>query len=93
MTHKTEQPEWMEAYLAEADLDGYVPFNADRRLGQNQYASCHVSGSHGGADLGAGLRWKIPEHGTYHDIRIHKDDLLTFHARFLEHRQKTLEGR
>ena len=83
----SEQPDWMGAYLAEADEDGYVPFNGDRRLGQNQYISRYANGSLGNPDLGAGLRWK-GDPSDYHFLLIHKDDLLTFHQRVEEHKQK-----
>ena len=78
-------PDWMEPYLRKADEDGYVPFNEDRRLGQNQYAS---------PDLGADLRCKHLDEkgGDYHRIRIHKDDLATFHERVKAYQQDASWG-
>lgn len=86
---------WIDNYRREIDADGFVPFNADRRLGQNQYASRNVDGRHGSASLGQGLRWKFGHSGDasdYHDIRIHIDDLEEFHARFQAERERTLRG-
>lgn len=80
--------DWTAAYREEIDADGYVPFNEDRRLGQNQYAARHVRGDHGSANLGEGLRFRLgayERHGDYHDIRIHIDDLAEFHERVLRH--------
>tara|TARA_B100000929_G_scaffold33562_2_gene24295 strand:- start:2499 stop:2798 length:300 start_codon:yes stop_codon:yes gene_type:complete len=74
-------PDWKEAYLRHEDEEGYVPFNHDRRLGQNQYASRYARGILDTPDLGQGLRWKGIDRGDYHFIRIHKDDLETFHRR------------
>lgn len=76
-------PDWKDAYLSKVDEDGYVPFNEDRRLGQNQYASRFARGIITSPDLGADLRWKHLDEksGDYHRIRIHKDDLSTFHER------------
>lgn len=76
-------PDWKNAYLSKADEDGYVPFNEDRRLGQNQYASHYAKGLDRSPDLGQGLRWKHlhDRGGDYHRIRIHQDDLETFHRR------------
>lgn len=75
-----EKPDWMEDYLKEEDEEGYVPFNKDRRLGQNQYVSRYAKGILNDPDLGEGLRWKGLDE-SYHDIKIHKDDLLSFHKR------------
>lgn len=84
--------EWIFAYLDQADEDGYVPFNADRRLGQNQYASRHADGRIDSANLGQGLRWKGLDGGDYHSILIHRDDLLTFHARSHAYRNDVSRG-
>jgi len=72
---------WTDHYLEHVDEDGYVPFNKDRRLGQNQYASRYADGRVESPDLGAGLRWRNLDRGDYHFIRIHRDDLTTFHER------------
>jgi len=77
----TNQNQWVERYLANMDEEGYVPFNADRRLGQNQYASRFASGKQDSLNLGQGLRWKNLESGSYHDLMIHNEDLVEFHRR------------
>lgn len=77
---------WTARYLEETDEEGYVPFNFDRRLGQNQYASRYIEGNHGYAYLGQGYRFKHLETGSYHDIRIHKSDLAQFHQRVLTYK-------
>lgn len=76
-------PDWKDAYLRKRDEEGYVPFNEDRRLGQNQYASHYARGILRSPNLGQGLRWKHLDDrgGDYHRIRIHEDDLETFHRR------------
>ena len=80
--------EWTQSYLSHADEEGYVPFNHDRRLGQNQYASRMIEGKHGSPCLGGSLRWKHLDDpgGNYHAILIHKDDLAEFHRRVEAHR-------
>lgn len=83
---------WIESYLSEIDEDGYVPFNRDRRLGQNQYASRFVDGRLDSPDLGQGLRFR-QDHGDYHSIRIHRDDLEEFHRRVAAFRKDCNEGR
>lgn len=83
---------WIEIYLSKADEDGYVPFNEDRRLGQNQYASRLATGKHGSLALGPDLRWKNLENGDYHSIRIHADDLVIFHERALAYHRDTMRG-
>lgn len=76
------RPAWTDTYLNREDQDGFVPFNEDRRLGQNQYASRYVDGRHGSPNLGEGLRWKFKDTSSnYHFIRIHRDDLVEFHRR------------
>jgi hypothetical protein len=77
----------MSRYLDTETEDGYVEFNADRRLGQNQYASRYIEGKRGYECLGEGLRFKNLD-GNYHEILIHKDDLLEFHRRVENHKNK-----
>ena len=83
-------PEWIEPYLKEEELD-YVPFNADRRLGQNQYVSRYARGI-SDVDLGVDLRWKNLHDGNYHIITIHKDDLVEFHRRVKLYKKNTDNG-
>jgi hypothetical protein len=80
-----ENYSWIERYLKEEDSEGYVPFNHDRRLGQNQYASRYIKGVCGYPCLGEGLRFKNPSKWNYHSIMIHKDDLVEFHERVKSH--------
>ena len=76
----------MDTYMRDIDSEGYVPFNADRSLGQNQYASRYAHGRiNGYPNLGEGLRWKKLDSGNYHEIRIHLDDLEEFHRRVREY--------
>lgn len=78
-------PSWTDTYLNREDEEGYVPFNEDRRLGQNQYASRYVDGRLDYPNLGEGLRWKFKgDSSNYHFIRIHRDDLVEFHRRVTE---------
>lgn len=78
----------INSYLRYMDEDGYVPFNADRSLGQNQYASRYVHGRiEPYPNLGEGLRWKNRDSGNYHSILIHRDDLNEFHRRVRAYRQ------
>lgn len=87
---------WIEDYRKGIDAEGYVEFNKDRRLGQNQYASRNVDGRHGANNLGEGLRWKFREGSDasdYHDIRIHIDDLEEFHRRYRKDQDRVLNGR
>jgi hypothetical protein len=82
--------DWTQLYRKQADEDGYVPFNADRRAGQNQYASRYVDGRLGCENLGEGLRWKLDEtHGAsdYHSIKIHINDLEEFHRHYAENKK------
>jgi len=74
-------PEWFGPYNSTLDEDQTVEFNADRRLGQNQYASRYASGKVGSHNLGEDLRWKNLDDGNYHSLRIHYDDLAEFHRR------------
>lgn len=83
---------WTARYLEGVDEDGYVSFNKDRRLGQNQYASRYTDGRVGSPNLGADLRWRNLDRGDYHFIRIHRDDLLTFHARVKAYQQDANRG-
>ena len=73
-----------------AKYNGYRPFNEDRALGQNQYASRYADGRHGSDDLGSDLRW-IGDTSDYHDLYIHVDDYDVFHKRVLEHQAKRNE--
>ena len=82
-----EFPEWAHAYLKDQDENGYVPFNKDRRLGQNQYASRYADGRHGSPDLGRGMDWD-GDTSNYHFLRIHKSDLVEFHRRVMQHQDK-----
>lgn len=83
--------DWIQDYLDDADERGYVEFNLDRRLGQNQYISRHVGGRNGSADLSQGLRFdteRFDASGDYHSIRIHRDDLVEFHERVHAHEKR-----
>ena len=61
-------------------------------LGQQcQYASRYVTGKHGDPNLGIGLRFKNTDNGSYHDIKIHKDDLGVFEARYKKHKEDLLK--
>lgn len=83
------RPAWTDTYLNREDEEGYVPFNEDRRLGQNQYASHYVDGRHGSPNLGNGLRWKFKgDASNYHFIRIHRDDLVEFHNRVKSEKER-----
>ena len=84
---------WTSLYNNQADADGYVAFNADRRLGQNQSASRYADGAHDSPNLGSDLRWKNLDSGNYHDLLIHKDDLVTFHARVKAYQHDASYGR
>lgn len=86
--------DWKAPYLRKEDEDGYVPYNEDRRLGQNQYVSHYARGIHRSPDLGQGLRWKHLDDkgGDYHRIRIHKDDLGTFHERVRAYKEDASWG-
>jgi len=87
-------PDWKAPYLRKEDEDGYVPYNEDRRLGQNQYVSHYARGIHNSPDLGQGLRWKHLDDrgGDYHRIRIHSDDLETFHERVRAYKEDASWG-
>lgn len=90
--HEAEEDDWIAPYVREIDEDGYVPFNADRRLGQNQYASRHLTGMPGYENLtldynGKILRFKGLDGKSYHDIRVHIDDLGWLHYNFQRHRE------
>lgn len=84
--------DWKKRYLRERDAEGYVPFNADRRLGQNQYASRYAEGEHGSPELGRGLRWKNLDR-NYHELMIHEDDLEEFHRRVKAYEEDASYGR
>jgi len=87
------RPDWAERYMREMDEDGYVPFNKDRRLGQNQYASRYATGKVGSANLGRGMRWKNLNDGCYHSILIHHEDLAVFHLRVEQYQDDVHHGR
>ena len=82
-------PEWFEKYYLSKDKDGYVDFNLDRRLGQNQYVSRYVKGRLGEPNLGEGLNWKYENISDYHFIKIHVDDLVEFHDRVEKHKESS----
>lgn len=72
-----------------ADLSEYVEFGdvARDQCGQQcQYAARKLCGAHGAPDLGSDLRW-IGDTADYHFIVIHKDDVATFVARFIEYQE------
>jgi hypothetical protein len=74
--------------------DEYVSFShfATHVLGQQcQYASRYVRGKHGSANLGIGLRFKNLDTDSYHDIKIHKDDMKIFEERYRKHMKELLE--
>lgn len=85
--------DWTSRYLQGADEDGYVEFNADRRLGQNQYASRYANGAVDSPNLGSDLRWKNLDSGNYHSLLIHKDDLAVFHDRVKAYQKDAFYGR
>ncbi len=72
----------------EPDAEGYVNIRvASRKIGmQNQYASYFLDGMGGRPNFGKGLRWKEPKFGSYHEIRIHKDDVEEFVRRVKEYK-------
>ena len=74
--------------------DEYISFGDFARnvLGQQcQYASRYVDGRLGSANLGIGLRFKELDTGSYHDIKIHKDDVGIFEQRYRKHMRELLE--
>lgn len=89
--NNAETPDWVAPYLERMDQDGYVPFNRDRRLGQNQYASRYADGRHDSPNLGEGLRWR-GNPSDYHFLMIHHEDLVIFHERVKEHKHKAGRG-
>ena len=52
---------------------------------QTQYASRHLAGEHGFADLGSDLRW-YGSTGDYHGLMIHRDDAAEFVKRVISRR-------
>lgn len=72
--------------------DNFIPFNGERELGQNQYASRFIDGRLDSANLGAGLRFS-GDPSDYHFVRIHKDDHAEFHRRVKHYMKLTSEGR
>lgn len=85
------EPVWLEAY--KQDEDGYVLFNQDQRLGQNQYASQYVQGTASSACLGEGLRWKDADKGDYDALKIHAEDAAEFHRRHQLYKEATSSGK
>lgn len=86
-----EIQDWIDVNYTYSDRywnDNYVPFNADRKLGQNQYASRYIDGRHGSPNLGKGLRF-YGDPTDYHDVKIHKEDYDKFRSRVLDHLAKT----
>ena len=61
-------------------MTDFVPYNSDRKLGQNQYVSRYIDGRHGSPELGKGLRFD-GDPKDYHNVLIHKDDLAEFQTR------------
>ncbi len=83
---------WKASYIQEMDEDGFVPFNTDRRLGQNQYAARHLNGMPGYENLTLNyddqiMRFKGLDGGSYHDIKIHISDLDWLHYNFQQLRE------
>ncbi len=72
---------------------GYSLFGdtARNQLGQQcQYASRYIDGRiEGYPALGEGLRFKELDSGSYHSIRIHRDDIPEFVRRYREHTGQT----
>ena len=68
-------------------MSDYIDFGdfAREKMGmQCQYASAYVDGSSGAANLGAGLRFE-GDPRDYHFLKIHKDDVDEFFARWRRH--------
>ena len=66
----------------------YIPFGdiaRNRMEMQCQYASQHINGSCGRVNLGEGLRFKNIDGHSYHDIKIHKNDVEEFVRRYKNH--------
>jgi hypothetical protein len=71
----------------------YINFGdfARNKIGmQCQYASHYLCGLKGYPNLGEGLRFTNDKTGSYHDIRIHKDDAQIFKERLENHRKYNL---
>ena len=58
---------------------------------QCQYAARNLAGEHGSLDLGSDLRW-AGNTADYHGLLIHKDDAVTFVARYKEFRSTGLRS-
>ena len=74
--------------------DEYIDFGdfARKVLKQQcQYASYYITGKHGDPNLGIGLRFKDINTGSYHDIKIHKDDIGIFEQRYRKHKEDLLK--
>jgi len=65
----------------------YRLFNEDHALGQNQYASRYINGSHGYPNLGERFRFK-GDSSDYHFVYIHVDDYDAFRQKVLDHRNR-----
>lgn len=68
--------------------DDYISFGDFARniLGQQcQYASQSIP------NLGNGLRFKNLNTGSYHDIKIHKDDTKAFETRYKKFKEDLLK--
>lgn len=70
-----------------SEAAGYRLFNDDHLLGQNQYASRYINGTHGYPNLGEGFRFK-GDTAQYHSIYIHVDDYDAFREKVLAHRNR-----
>jgi hypothetical protein len=80
-----------------SDLPDYVDFGdvAREQCGQQcQYCSRYININgrwtvRGYPQLGLGLRFENLDTGSYHDILIHKDDVVEFVKRYKEYRAAT----
>lgn len=77
-----------------SDEDGFVLFGpvARSQLGEQcQYASRAIEGRlEGYPSLGDGLRFRNLGSGSYHNIRIHEDDIAEFVARYKAHEENRM---
>lgn len=70
------------------DDDDYISFgdvSRNRMDIQCQYGSQYIDGSCGRVNLGEGLRFKNIDSHSYHNIKIHKDDVEEFVRRYKNH--------